>query len=314
MFLGLAVLTKAGLYMLFPLIAGFFLVFLLFVKKESFIKCFYYVSLFVVIQLVFVTGWQMRNVHATGVKSFSSYVGEILLFRKHVPFLLAHQDGISVEETRIRLREKYDTEDILKLDLPAKDEYFKDVALRIILNSPLDFAIVLLKGTPQLFLGTTPPDFLFTKHKREKFYEILQVKLYNYILPNDKSSLPMRSKRVPEYMGPFSSSPLLKKLWDSNHYSYIFMWSMIKAHLLLIYLMTIIGSFLIAKEKSDRWILVLMVLIIAYYIPIVGPETASRHRAILMSIFYFLCSYGLVWLGMVLLQFIKRRSWNEKAS
>ena len=314
MFLGLAVLTKAGLYMLFPLIAGFLLVFLLFVKKESFIKCFYYVSLFVVIQLVFVTGWQMRNVHATGVKSFSSYVGEILLFRKHVPFLLAHQDGISVEETRIRLREKYDTEDILKLDLPAKDEYFKDVALRIILNSPLDFAIVLLKGTPQLFLGTTPPDFLFTKHKREKFYEILQVKLYNYILPNDKSSLPMRSKRVPEYMGPFSSSPLLKKLWDSNHYSYIFMWSMIKAHLLLIYLMTIIGSFLIAKEKSDRWILVLMVLIIAYYIPIVGPETASRHRAILMSIFYFLCSYGLVWLGMVLLQFIKRRSWNEKAS
>jgi len=62
---------------------------------------------------------------------------------------------------------------------------------------------------------------------------------------------------------------------------------MIKAHILLIYLMTIIGSFLIAKEKSDRWILVLIVLIIAYYIPIVGPDTASRHRAILMSFFYF---------------------------
>jgi hypothetical protein len=57
-----------------------------------------------------------------------------------------------------------------------------------------------------------------------------------------------------------------------------------------------------------------VVLIIAYSILIVGPETASRHRAILMTFFYFLSSYGLIWLGKVLQQFIKRRSWNEKAS
>jgi 4-amino-4-deoxy-L-arabinose transferase-like glycosyltransferase len=289
LFLGLAVLTKAGLYMLFPLIAGFLLVFLLFVKKESFVKCFYYVSLFVVIQLVFVMGWQMRNIHATGVMAFSSHVGRIALFTKHVPLVLAHQDGISVEEARKRLREKYATEDIMKLDRAGRDAYFKNVAFKIILGSPLDSAFVYLRGSPQLFLGTTPPDFLFTKQKREELFETLQVKLYDihHYSRNDKSSLPMVSKRVPKYMGPSSSSLLLKKLWDSNHYSYIFMWSMIKAHILLIYLMTIIGSFLIAKEKSDRWILVLIVLIIAYYIPIVGPDTASRHRAILMSFFYF---------------------------
>jgi hypothetical protein len=209
------------------------------------------------------------------------------LFKKHIPFILVHQDDISIEEARKRLRKKYATEDIMKLDRAGRNEYFKNVAFKIALGSPLDFAFVLLKNTPQLFLGTTPPDFIFTKDKREEFYEILQVKLYNHNHKYDKSSLPMRSKRVPEYMGPLSSSPLLKKLWNSNHYSYIFMWSMIKAHILLIYLMTIIGSFLIAKEKSDRWILVLIVLIIAYYIPIVGPDTASRHRAILMSFFYF---------------------------
>ena len=314
LFLGLAVLTKAGLYMLFPLIAGFLLVFLLFVKKESFIKCFYYVSLFVVIQLVFVIGWQARNYHATGATGFSSLVGHIVLFKKHIPFILVHQDDISIEEARKRLRKKYATEDIMKLDRAGRNEYFKNVAFKIALGSPLDFAFVLLKNTPQLFLGTTPPDFIFTKDKREEFYEILQVKLYNHNHKYDKSSLPMRSKRVPEYMGPLSSSPLLKKLWNSNHYSYIFMWSMIKAHILLIYLMTIIGSFLITKDKSDRWILVLMVLIIAYYIPVLGPATASRHRAILMPIFYFLSSYGLIWLGNVLQQFIKRRNLNEKAS
>jgi len=321
LFLGLAVLTKAGLYMLFPLIAGFLLVFLLFVKKESFVKCFYYVSLFVVIQLVFVMGWQMRNIHATGVMAFSTHIGRIALFDNHIPFVLAHQDGISVEEARVRLREKYATEDIMKLDRTYRDAYFKNVAFKIVLGSPLDTAFVYLINSPQLFLGTAPPDFLFTKQKREELFEVLQVKLYdrhhygrNWGATFYKSSLPMVSKRVPEYMGAFSGYPFLKKLWNSNHYSYIFMWSMIKAHILLIYLMTIIGSFLIAKEKSDRWILVLMVLIIAYSILIVGPETASRHRAILMTFFYFLSSYGLIWLGKVLQQFIKRRSWNEKAS
>jgi len=316
LFLGLAVLTKAGLYMLFPLIAGFLLIFLLFVKKESYIKCFYYVSLFVVIQLVFVTGWQMRNYHATGVKSFSSHVGYVTLFKKHVPLLLAHQEDISLKEARKRLLKKYATEEIMKLDKPDRDEYFKNVAFKIILNSPLDYAVILLKGSPQLFLGTTPPDFLFSKQKREELYEILQVKLYTkYEYAKDgKSSLPMLSKRVPKYMGPSSSFPLLMKLWSSNHYSYIFWWSITKAHIMLIYLMTIVGSFLIIKDKSDRWVLALMVLIITCYITVPGPETASRHRAVLMSMFYFLSSYGTVWLGMVLHQFIKRKVFSEKVS
>jgi|TARA_B100001964_G_scaffold44315_1_gene49336 hypothetical protein len=39
-----------------------------------------------------------------------------------------------------------------------------------------------------------------------------------------------------------------------------------------------------------------MVLIITYYFPVPGPETASRHRAVLMPIYYFLSSYGLIWL------------------
>jgi len=312
LFLGLAVLTKSGLVILFYPISGFLLAFLLFIKKKSFIKSFYYVGLFVVIQLVFIMGWQVRNYQATGVMDYSSKVGEMLLFKKHIPYVIAYQEGISNQEARERMRKKYDTEDIMKLDAAARSEYFKKVAFGIVLRSPLDYAIVIAKTSPQLFLGTTPPDFLYTKQKREDFFEILQVELYDYNLPNAKSSLPMLTKRVPAYMGPFSSSPLLKKLWDSNHYSYIFLWSIIKAHVLLIYLMTIIGCFLILRDKSDRWVLVLMVLIIIFYVPVLGPETASRHRAVLMSIFYFLSSYGLIWLGKVFLQFINSRANHNK--
>jgi hypothetical protein len=257
-------------------------------------------------------GWQVRNYHATGAMDFSSKVGEIILFKKHIPFIIAYQEGISNQEARERVRKKYATEDIMKLDATARGEYYKKVAFSIVLRSPLDYAIVIAKSSPQLFLGTTPPDFLYTKQKREDLFEILQVELYDYNLPNDKSSLPMLTKRVPEYMGPLSSSPLLKKLWDSNHYSYIFLWSIIKAHVLLIYLMTIIGCFLILRDKSDRWVLVLMVLIIIFYVPVLGPETASRHRAVLMSIFYFLSSYGLIWLGKVFLQFINSRANHNK--
>ena len=313
LFLGLAVLTKSGLYILFYPISGFLLAFLLFIKKKSFIKSFYYVGLFVVIQLVFIMGWQVRNYQATGVMDYSSKVGEMLLFKKHIPYVIAYQEGISNQEARERMRKKYDTEDIMKLDAAARSEYFKKVAFSIVLRSPLVYAIVIAKTSPQLFLGTTPPDFLYTKQKREDLFEILQVELYDYY-DHNSPNLPMLTKRVPAYTGPFSSSHLLKKLWDSNHYSYIFLWSIIKAHVLLIYLMTIIGCFLILRDKSDRWVLVLMVLIIIFYVPVLGPETASRHRAILMPIFYFLSSYGLIWLGKVLQQFIKRRNLNEESS
>ena len=144
----------------------------------------------------------------------------------------------------------------------------------------------------------------------------MQVKLYTeYQYKNkDETSLPTISKREPIYMGPLSSFPLLKKLWNSNHYSYIFLWSIIKAHILLIYLTTIIGSFLILKDKSGRWVLILMVSIMAYYFVLLGPSTVSRHRVVLMPIFYFLSSYGLVWIGMVLQQFIKRKVFSEEAS
>jgi len=321
LFLGLAVLTKAGLYMLFPLITGFLLVFLLIVKKESFIKCFYYVSLFVVIQLVFITGWQVRNYHAAGVYTFASgKLGTLTLFKDHVPSIIAYQEGISHKEAQKRIRKKYATEDIMKLDLHARNKYFANEATRIILSSPLDYAVVLLKsykrGYGPLFLGTVPPDFLYSKKKREALFEIMQVKLYTeYQYKNkDETSLPTISKREPIYMGPLSSFPLLKKLWNSNHYSYIFLWSIIKAHILLIYLTTIIGSFLILKDKSGRWVLILMVSIMAYYFVLLGPSTVSRHRVVLMPIFYFLSSYGLVWIGMVLQQFIKRKVFSEEAS
>jgi hypothetical protein len=306
LFLGLAVLTKGGLYMLFPLIAGFLLVFLLFVKKKSFIKCFYYVSLFSVIQLVFIMGWQMRNYHATGVYSFiSSKTGQIVLYQQ-IAYLIAEQEGVSRIEAREIINKKYVTDNIMKLTKPERHKYFQDIAFKIVLNSPLDYAIATLKYSPTFFVGTTPPDFLFSKQKREELFEVLQVKLYNYNVKDDKSSLPMLSKRVPEYMGGLSSFPLLKKLWNSNHYTYIFLWSMIKSHLLLIYLMSIVGSFLILKDKSDRWVLVLMVLIVVYYVAIIGiGPTASRVRCTLMPIFYFLSSYGLIWSGKVLHQFVK---------
>jgi hypothetical protein len=95
-------------------------------------------------------------------------------------------------------------------------------------------------------------------------------------------------------------------------YSYILLWGFIKAHLLIIYIMASIGIIVIFKEKSNRWVLLVMLLIPAYFVFTVGPAPASRHRAIIMPIFYFLSSYGLVWVGEVLRKYKKRRSWNEK--
>ena len=313
--LGLAVLTKGALYLLFPLIAVFLLVFLLFIRRNSFSKSLYYVSLFVVIQLVFIMGWQTRNYHATGVYSFISTKVGATVFYWNIARLVVYQEGVSLAEARKILKEKYDTDDTMKLTDTERCKYLQKIAFKIILNSPLDYAIATLKYSPAFFVGTVPPDYLFTNQRREELFEEMGIKLHTEYSYVNNTSLPMVSKREASYLGALSSFPILKKLWNRNQYSYIFLWSMIKSHILLIYLMTIIGSFLILKDKSDRWVFVLMVLIVVYYVAIIGiGPVASRVRCTLMPIFYFLSSYGLIWLGKVLQQFVKRRSWNEKAS
>ena len=79
--------------------------------------------------------------------------------------------------------------------------------------------------------------------------------------------------------------------------------------------MTFVGIILMLKDKSDRWVLMLTILVIAYCVAVsgVGP-VGSRLRVVFMPILYFLSSYGLVWVGEVFQKYKERRSWNEKTS
>ena len=314
-FLGLAALTKPGAYLLFCPLSVFLLFFLLRIKRIPLAKGFCYIGMFVVIQAAFIGGWTARNYYTEGTWVFCSQVGVIAFFY-HGAHLKAYQDGIPFREAEKKMREEYETEKVKELDVNKRSVYYKGLLTRMILSSPLDYSVVILKYLDFLFLGSPPPDYLFSKQRREELFGVTGAKM-NYekeVLSKRPSLFFTRQVPTASHSGIGASQSTLKRLLGKGFYSYILLWGFIKAHLLIIYIMASIGIIVIFKEKSNRWVLLVMLLIPAYFVFTVGPAPSSRHRAIIMPIFYFLSSYGLVWVGEVLRKYKKRRSWNEKTS
>ena len=314
-FLGLAALTKPGVYLLFCPLSVFLLFFLLRIKKIHLARRLCYIGMFVVIQAAFIGGWTARNYYTEGAWVFCSQVGATTFFY-HGAHLKAYQDGIPFREAQKKLHEEYETEKVKKLDVNERSVYYKGILTRMILSSPLDYFVVILKDFDFLFLGSPPPDYLFSKQRRKELFGVAGAELvYEKNVLSRRPSL-FFTRHVPsaDHAGIGASLPFLKKLLDKGFYSYVVLWGFIKAHLLIIYIMTSIAIIVIFKEKSNRWVLLVMLLIPAYFVFTIGPAPSSRHRAIIMPIFYFLSSYGLVWAGEALQKYKKRRNWNEKTS
>jgi len=314
LFLGLAALTKPGVYLLFGPLSVFLLFFLLIIKKIRITKGLYYICLFVIIQSIFIGGWKARNYFTEGSWVFCSQVGSTFIW--HVAPLKAYQDGISFREAAGKLTEKYETEEVKKLDIDGRISYYNANLVKVILSSPIDYSVVVFKGLQFFLLGSSPPDFLFSSQRREELFEIAGIKLtYEKDILSKSPSLYF-TRRVPssvEYAGNSTSLPFLEKLLSKGFISYVLLWCFIKSHLLIIYTMALVSIFVIFTGKSNRCVLLVMLLISAYFIFTIGPIGSTRHRAINMPIYYFLGSYGLIWLGNVLQRFKKRRNWNEKA-
>ena len=170
-FLGLAALTKPGAYLLFCPLSVFLLFFLLRIKRIPLAKGFCYIGMFVVIQAAFIGGWTARNYYTEGTWVFCSQVGANAFFY-HGAHLKAYQDGIPFREAVKKMREEYETEKVKELDVNERSVYYKGLLTRMILSSPLDYSVVILKYFDFLFLGSPPPDYLFSKQRREELFSI----------------------------------------------------------------------------------------------------------------------------------------------
>ena len=272
LFLGLAALTKPSVYLLWLPLSLFLFLFSYKIHRNHIAKACYPVVLFLIIQIIFIGGWKVRNYYATGYSDFSSQSGMTLLFWDS-GHLKAYQEGSSFWPMKIRLMETYITKETEKMDEGAQNLYFSRIGKKIILGSPIDYAVLVLKRTPVLLLSSPPPDFLLGMKTRENIFRVFQIKTFAELS---------------------SFLPSIKTLWVNGCYSFVLSWGFIKSHLLWIYLMSCVGTILMLKNKSDYWVLIGMLIIIAGVVVITSPISQSRYRAPLMPIFYVLSGYGMV--------------------
>lgn len=267
LFLGLAIWTKIAVYMLWVPLAFFLALFLWRGISLPLQKKVYLFAVFAVVILVFFGGWKTRNYLATGSWTYASGATSLRWNAAHV---VAYQEDIPLVEARERLAKESLTPEIIAMGEGAVERYGSRKMMEIILGSPLDFGIVVLRAMPGMFLGTFPPYMLSNKNTADEVME-----------------------RVTEARG---NRTLLTEFWGEGRIGYVLIYAAAKFHLLLMYAVGAVAVVLLMRDKSVRWILIAMALTVSYTIAVSGAAAQARYRTIIFPIFYVLAGYGVTYI------------------
>jgi len=265
-FLGLAMWTKIAAYLLWIPIAVLLMFFLWSAqhinRRERIRLC----TVFIFIIVLFFGGWKLRNYSATGYFSFSSGATSL---RWNASHLIAYQQGITRSQADKELAKQYLTQDVSRMPEGAQEKYLSGKLAGLILHSPIDFSLVVLKAMPGMFLGTFPPYILSSQRQAEDLM-----------------------KRLRDAHG---FRTLFRSLWDDGYYSYVLLYFAAKAHLIFLYSMSIVAMVVFARNKSLRWILAAFLLTIVYTMTVSGAAAQARYRTIIFPVFYVLGGYGVIY-------------------
>ena len=271
-FLGLASLTKSIMYMCWIPISIFIFVFLLRTTQSNLKKNVGLVAAFLIIQLFLIGGYKLNNYITTGYSTFSSQTGDVMLFW-NASYLKAYQNGTSWYEEKRGLADEYRTDETNNMHEAERSLFFKNIAKEIILSSPLDYAIVVLKRTPKLFLGSPPPDYFLSKESRDSIFRELGINGWGSVS---------------------SMFHAIKALWGKGYCAFPLYWLLIKSYTLMLFLIAVLGMLvclLRSSQTTSPWLVVGAFIIIAYIVVIVSPSSHARYRAPLLPVLYVFGGY-----------------------
>ena len=272
LFLGVSSLTKPVSYLLVFPISIYLFVFLYIGGGWKSKKIFGVVVAFIIIQIVFVGGWKLKNYYSIGSSEFTSTTGVHLAFT--IGHLISYQEGVSVTEGNKRFHRRYGNGiDDSNMTRTERALAYKHISLKLIARSPIDYAVVCLKGVRRSLLSSPPPDFLYDQKSRNEFRREV-------------------SAKYPE--GLKSYVPVFRWLWSEGKFlSFIGTWLFSKAHLGFAYLLSLIGIIFMYRNRSDRWALIGMIVVAVYFIGISTPSSYARIRGPIMPVVYVLCAYAI---------------------
>lgn len=270
LFLGLGMLTRPAVYLLWIPLLLFLLLFLYRNREHSLRKRFMFLGIFFAIIGAFFWGWKIRNYYATGSSLFTSQSGEVQLFFR-AGHLLASKWRMPFQETFTILRDEYEGK-VAHLSEGPKNAYLAEVGKKIILESPFEYMTkVAFVGTPTLLFGSIPPFVFFGKDSVKDIIEAL-----------------------PAAGG---HRPFIQQIWAEEFYSYVVIYGLMKLYLAVLYFLAFLGLVLLYVKRREYWIFSLLVLMIGYMlITSAAPDATSRYRAPYMPIFYLLAAFGITYM------------------
>lgn len=237
-------------------------------------------AIFFVVTNIAFWGWKVRNYVQAESFQFSSQSGEVYLDYR-AGFLLARMWRVSHSDAIVILRREHYTK---VADLPEgpKNLYLAKVGRDIIRTHPLAYVQVAFAGTPALLFGAIPPYLFFNRDTLGTTFASLAA-----------------STGTLSFLG---------QLWEDQRRSYILIYGLTKAYLVLLYLTGLFGVAVWWIRKCDRWLLAALLVLIAYlFLSSATPDATARYRAPFMAVFYVLSGYGITSISDWLLHIVRTR-------
>ncbi len=220
--------------------------------------------------VILVGGWQVRNHRLTGSSEFSQMVGFGALDSTGV-HIVAQRDGVSLEEARKRLGLAGSTERFLSHPEEHWGERWKRQYIELIRENPWICVKVQLTGAARTLAGPGATQLL------------------------NLLGIPMGSSKTPDYclgiVPTFYPAELARLPWAGRM---IMMWAGVYLGILYFGIAVFLWMAL-TKRTDEKWILFLMLILVAYFLFLGGGGAYSRFRVPIAPVLAIASAVGMGW-------------------
>lgn len=280
LFLAIASMTKPIAHMLWLPVLLFLLVFFIIsrLKFYDYVKA---ALLFVLIHAVIMGPWFYRNYSIWGVIQINTQVYTLLDY--NVAHMFADQHGV-----------RLDTEEGYHVVYPMLQPYmdkckndnemvqakcWKNEAIKIIKENPVDYITTVVKHTPHLFFFATKPFYLFDKEK------IAELEANDHLKRFDAASKSLNIQETfKSYFALLAEEP-----------SFAIAMAYLYGLLILLFLLMWPGV-LIGFRKKHVWKTLFLLMVFGYFVGLLSPSSHYRYSLTVAPIMYIFASIFLLFI------------------
>ena len=292
--LGLATFTRAlTLYISIPISIGIFIVQKYLIKNLNVNKTIYCILIFILIQILIIGSWMVRNYQQTDNFTYASMTSTHL-GGYFIPLIISEKKNISYEEAQKEFKDIIEKDNYSNVSDNKKHNIVTSRSIEIIQDNPINTIKVMLKQSPVVFLNypQTSASIFLNDEKTLK----LNTFLVDYHL--SKSSK-MDVTGYINYIKHYAENNLIFPLIHAIVF---------KSYLILMMLIGITGSILLLINKTHRPKAIFLTIMMIYIIVICSTWPTARLRLTLLPINSVFAAFALTYIYNYLKKIIHKEN------